>query len=179
MSKKNKTRYALLGTLLDQPCTGYEIKQFMKRSTAYFWKESDSTIYPMLKLLEKEGKVTSRVGSVGKKKKVSYSITDLGRKELKEWLKSPTDQETGRNEFLLKLFFASSPETLNNLLKERLTLKEDFLHEYEEIEKRLGNLPSCPKRNLRLSALDYGLRCTIQEIKWIKEMMREDKIFNQ
>jgi DNA-binding PadR family transcriptional regulator len=50
-----------LGVLLDGPSTGYEIKALMGRSTVYFWRESDSTIYPMLKVLAKEGKVLSEI----------------------------------------------------------------------------------------------------------------------
>jgi PadR family transcriptional regulator, regulatory protein AphA len=53
----NKTRYAILGVLLEESATGYEIKSLMGRSTVYLWRESDSTIYPMLKVLAKEGKV--------------------------------------------------------------------------------------------------------------------------
>src|SRR3984957_10121426 len=101
----NKTRYAILGILLDGPSTGYEIKSLMRRSTVYFWRESDSTIYPMLKLLAKERKVLSEIVYVGKKKKEVFSITATGREEFNAWLKGPTSDEIPRNEFLLKLFF--------------------------------------------------------------------------
>lgn len=78
MKSLNKTRYAILGVLLESPSTGYEIKSLMQRSTVYFWRESDSTIYPMLKVLAKEGKVLSEVVYVGKKKKEVFSITKAG-----------------------------------------------------------------------------------------------------
>src|ERR1700733_4919258 len=100
----NKTRYAILGVLLEEPATGYEIKSLMGRSTVYFWRESDSTIYPMLKVLAREGKVLSEIAYVGKKKKEVFSITEAGQEEFRAWLKAPTSEETPRNEFLLKLF---------------------------------------------------------------------------
>ncbi len=87
MKLVNKTRYAILGVLLEGPTTGYEIKSLMGRSTVYFWRESDSTIYPMLKVLAKEGKVRSKVVYVGKKKKEAFSITETGRAEFKAWLR--------------------------------------------------------------------------------------------
>lgn len=90
---------------LANPCTGYEIKSLMERSTVYFWRESDSTIYPMLKVLAEEEKALSEIVYVGKKKKEVFSITDRGREEFRAWLKGPTSEETPRNEFLLKLFF--------------------------------------------------------------------------
>jgi DNA-binding PadR family transcriptional regulator len=49
MAKPNKTRYALLGFLLMQDATGYDIKKLMERSTNNFWRETDSSIYPILK----------------------------------------------------------------------------------------------------------------------------------
>src|SRR5690349_11522693 len=101
MKWSNKTRYAILGILLDGPSTGYEIKSLMGRSTIYFWRESDSTIYPMLKVLAQEGKALSEVVYVGKKKKEVFSITEEGRIEFKIWFESPTNDETPRNEFLL------------------------------------------------------------------------------
>ena len=79
----NKTRYAILGVLLAGPTSGYEIKSLMGRSTVYFWRESDSTIYPMLKVLTREGKVLPETVYVGKKKKEVFSITESGRREFK------------------------------------------------------------------------------------------------
>lgn len=116
MRSVNKTRYAILGMLLDGPCTGYEIKSLMSRSTVYFWRESDSTIYPMLKLLAEEGKAESKIVYVGKKKKEVFSITENGREEFRAWIKSPTGFETQRNEFLLKLFFVTEQEDFIILL---------------------------------------------------------------
>src|SRR5476649_2778705 len=115
MKSSNKTRYAILGMLLDNPATGYEIKSLMGRSTVYFWRESDSTIYPMLKVFAEEGKVQSEIVYVGKKKKEVFSITERGRAEFKAWLDSPTGSETPRNEFLLKLFFLTDREEMVRL----------------------------------------------------------------
>src|SRR5271169_1660643 len=112
MKLVNKTRYAILGMLLEGHSTGYEIKALMSRSTVYFWRESDSTIYPMLKVLAKEGKVHSKIAYVGKKKKEVFSITKTGRAEFKAWLKMPTGSETPRNEFLLKLFFVKDEKEM-------------------------------------------------------------------
>ncbi len=137
MRSVNKTRYAILGMLLDGPSTGYEIKSLMGRSTVYFWRESDSTIYPMLKVLAKEGKVLSKVVYVGKKKKEVFSITETGRAEFKAWLESPTGSETPRNEFLLKLFFVTDEKEMIRLFQERLEKAEKTYEEYKKIEDRL------------------------------------------
>ncbi len=167
----NKTRYAILGMLVEGPTTGYEIKSLMGRSTVYFWRESDSTIYPMLKVLAKEGKVVSKIDYVGKKKKEVFSITRTGRAEFKAWLGSPTGSETPRNEFLLKLFFITDQSEMVWLLKERLEKIEKTYQEYKKIEERLETLADSPRKTIRLKALRYGIAQLALEIKWLKEGM--------
>lgn len=168
MRSVNKTRYAILGMLLDGPCSGYEIKTFMGRSTIYFWRESDSTIYPMLKILAGEGKVLSEVTYVGKKKKEVFSITKSGRVEFRGWLKSPTAGEIPRNEFLLKLFFLTNEKEMTRLFEERLEKAKKTYEEYKNIEARLKNLGKHPRKAIRLLSLRYGIAQLKVEIKWLE-----------
>ncbi len=165
----NKTRYAILGMLLDGPCSGYDIKGFMTRSTAYFWRETDSTIYPMLKVLAKEGKVRSKVVHVGKKKKEVFSITKTGRGEFENWIKSPTSSEIPRNEFLLKLFFVEDEKEMVRLCEERLEKARTTHEEFKKIEERLKKLGDFPKKAIRLKLLRYGIGELEREIKWLKD----------
>ena len=169
MRSVNKTRYAILGMLLDGPCTGYEIKSLIRRSTAYFWRESDSTIYPILKVLADEGKALSKIVYVGKKRKEVFSITEAGRAEFKTWLESPTGLETSRNEFLLKLFFVTNREEMTWLFQERLEKIEKIFEEYKKIEERLENLKDSPRKAIRLKVLRYGIAHLALEIQWLKE----------
>ena len=169
MRSVNKTRYAILGMLLDGSSSGYEIKSLMGRSTAYFWRESDSTIYPMLKLLAKEGKVLSKIVYVGKKKKEVFSITEFGRKEFKTWFENPTGLEIPRNEFLLKLFFVTDQAEVIRLFRERLEKIEKIHNEYKKIEERLESLTDSSRRSVRLKALKYGISQLELEIQWLKK----------
>jgi PadR family transcriptional regulator AphA len=168
----NKTRYAILGVLLEGSFTGYEIKSHMARSTAYFWRESDSTIYPMLKVLAREGKVRSEIAYVGKKRKEVFSITKAGQTEFKDWLASPTGSETLRNEFLLKFFFVTDQEEIVRLFRERLEKIEKINEEFKKIEERLESLPDFPRKDVRLRALRYGMAQVALEINWLKEGIR-------
>lgn len=167
MKSVNKTKYAILGVLLDGPASGYEIKSLMSRSTVYFWRESDSTIYPMLKVLAKEDKVLSEVVYVGKKKKEVFSITDIGKKEFKAWFESPTSEETPRNEFLLKLFFVTDHKEMVRLFLERLERIEKIHEEYKQIEERLESIIDSPRKTIRLKALRYGISHLESEILWL------------
>lgn len=163
----NKTRYAILGMLLDGPTSGYEIKSLMGRSTVYFWRESDSTIYPMLKILTKEGKVLPETVYVGKKKKQVFSITEAGREEFMAWFENPTGSETPRNEFLLKLFFAANQREVTRLFEEQLEKAESIYEEYRKIEERLEGIANSPQKAIRLKALRYGIALLESEIQWL------------
>ena len=163
----NKTRYAILGVLFDRPTSGYEIKSLMGRSTVYFWRESDSTIYPMLKVLTKEGKVLFKTVYVGKKKKEIFSITEAGREEFRAWFANPTGSETPRNEFLLKLFFVTDQKEMHRLFLERLEKVEEIYKEYKKIEERLEGIPDLPQKAARLKALRYGIALLKSEIQWL------------
>lgn len=169
MRPVNKTRYAILGVLFESSSTGYEIKSLMRRSTVYFWRESDSTIYPMLKVLAREGKITSKTVHLGKKKKEIFSITDRGRAEFKVWIESPTGSEIPRNEFLLKLFFITDRDEMIRLFQERLEKIEKIYEEYKKIEERLGGLTDSSRKSIRLKALRYGITQLEIEIKWLKK----------
>jgi PadR family transcriptional regulator, regulatory protein AphA len=168
MGSVNKTRYAILGMLLDEPCSGYEIKTLMGRSTAYFWRETDSTIYPMLKILAKEGKVLSEVSYAGKKKREVFSITKEGRAEFQSWLEGPTSQEISRNEFLLKLFFVTDDKEFTRLLQERGEKTKKTYEEYRKIEERLESLGDHPRKKVRLKLLRYGMNQLKLEMEWLK-----------
>lgn len=168
----NKTRYAILGVLIAGPTSGYEIKSLMGRSTVYFWRESDSTIYPMLKVLTREGKVFPEIVYVGKKKKEVFSITEAGRREFKAWLDSPTGSETPRNEFLLKLFFVTDRQEMFRLFQERLDKIEGIHEEYKKIEERLEGIADSSQKAVRLKALRYGMALLESEIQWLNEEIR-------
>ncbi len=156
-----------MGMLLEGLTTGYEIKSLMARSTTYFWRESDSTIYPMLKLLAKEGKVLSKFVYAGKKKKEVFSITDTGREEFRTWFESPTGTETPRNEFLLKLFFATDKKAMLRLFQERLEKIEEIHEEFKKIEERVEAAENAPRKIIRLKALRYGMALLESEIQWL------------
>ena len=141
----------------------------MGRSTVYFWRESDSTIYPMLKVLAEEGKVLFEVAYVGKKRKEVFSITEIGRAEFKAWIESPTGSDTPRNEFLLKLFFVTDRKEMARLFYERLEKAEKAYEEYKKTEERLETLDEFPQKAIRLKALRYGIAHLALEIQWLKE----------
>ncbi len=169
MAKEKKTKFVILGFLLNDSLSGYEIGEKIKQSTKNFWQESDASIYPTLKLLTKVGFVSAKSVYVGKRRKDIFTITDAGRKAYLEWFKRPPDQDLPREEFLLKLFFTD--ETTEDQMRQHCNekLKElKKLHEkYKEIENFL--IEQFPQKIYWLKTLRVGLAHLDLDITLVKE----------
>ena len=100
------TEYILLGFLMERNMTGYDMKQYMSKSTSYFMDASFGSIYPSLKrLVQKNLICLEEIVENGKLKKVYY-ITEQGRKEFMTWLRSPIEiSKTSAASALSKIFF--------------------------------------------------------------------------
>ena len=105
-------KYALLGALAYQPMSGYDLKQFTDRSIANFWHAELSQIYVTLKVLEKEGLITSAaVAQSARPERRVYTITQTGQQALQSWLNEPfTSIDQYKDTLLLKLFFSARVE---------------------------------------------------------------------
>lgn len=104
MSRINKSQFAILGWLSKGPMSGYDLKQKFAKVTPFHWTESNAQIYPILKKLEKERLVSSRLDeSSGGRNRRIYLITSEGLELLENWLKEPTEPGHYREEMLLKL----------------------------------------------------------------------------
>lgn len=71
-------KFFVLLALSKKPCHGYELMQRILKKTKT-WKPTAGSIYPLLHSLKKNGLV-KEAGE--EEKKIIYSITELGKKEL-------------------------------------------------------------------------------------------------
>ena len=74
--------------------TGYDIKQFVDKSTRHFWAASYGQIYPELKRLEEQGLVSGRREPSGGRARTVYELTDAGGQALESWLASDASRST-------------------------------------------------------------------------------------
>lgn len=116
MAKENKTLYAILGLLNHEDMSGYDIKKRINNSLKFFWDAGFGQIYPGLKTLEQNGWVKCINKTIeGGPERITYSITEQGRSELKYWLLTPVEKEQIKYEILLKLFFGSVVSAEENI----------------------------------------------------------------
>ncbi len=91
--KRNKTASAILGLVAWKPMSGYDIKKLIEIGLSYFWHESYGSLYPTLNRLVERGLATRRQEPRhGKRKRHVYRITAKGRREVRTWLREPTDR---------------------------------------------------------------------------------------
>ena len=163
------TGRVILGMLAFGINTGYDIKQFVDKSTRHFWAASYGQIYPELKRLEEAGLITGREEPTGGRPRTVYELTKNGREALDRWLSSThVPLYELRDEGMLKLFFSDTlPEQrIENIrqMRERHELK---LAQLKAIESHANQGPLGPRMTLEL-----GIGFTQWFIDWCERAER-------
>lgn len=167
----NTTGYAILGLLsIQSNLSGYDMRKAVKESIGYFWGESYGQIYPALKQLTREGLIAkASTGSKGRKQRQEYVLTEAGRRCLREWLALPFHNESLRNEFLLKLFFAhgAAPGVAIAHLRDLQERNRRGLGLLESIEASLpAQEPLSPHLPYWMLTLRFGKALTRAALEW-------------
>lgn len=98
---------ALLGLLVEEPRTGYGLRQVFASTPMAHYGDSPGAIYPALRRLEAAGLVTGKSASDGRGTRI-LRATSKGRTALRRWLKrpiGPSDVVWRGPELLLKFSF--------------------------------------------------------------------------
>jgi len=130
-------KYAILGFLSWQPCTGYDLKKLVTSSPAFYWSGNNNQIYTTLVKLHKEGLVTDRMQPQERyPARRIYTVTEAGLAELRGWVLSEPELPQYRAMFLVQLAWADalSAGELDGLLakyEEEIKLQLRMLRERE------------------------------------------------
>jgi DNA-binding PadR family transcriptional regulator len=130
----------VLGLLSLGPRSGYDIKRVVDRSTRFFWAASYGQIYPELRRLEEDGLIKGEDAPKGARGRRLYTLTEVGRKALEEWLLGPETTIEYRDESLLRLFFGDAlpREQALQLLEARKRGHEQYLETLHAIDALPG-----------------------------------------
>ncbi|TMK84237.1 MAG: PadR family transcriptional regulator [Actinobacteria bacterium] len=102
--------HAVLGLLAEGASYGYELKGRFEEAIGPQWGQLNiGHLYQILERLTREGLVTRRsVPQTDRPDKLVYRLTKQGRRELDDWLSTPSIRQSGyRDDFILKLFVGS------------------------------------------------------------------------
>jgi len=123
------TSFAVL-SLIDGlgPSSPYDLKQALEKSIENFWPVPHTTFYAEPARLARGGFLSEQQEASGRRRKL-YSLTDAGRRALREWTRSPdVSPPQLRDEGVLKIFAGADPEPL---LRRRLEWHRAKLAELE------------------------------------------------
>lgn len=127
-------RESILGLLMKEAMSGYEIKTFYRDTIKNFWEVSDGQLYPTLKKMNRDGLITKRViTQQDSPNKHLYTITEKGKEVFREWIKTPVRKTQELKEpFALKVFFFDYLKK-DEILKHLDTQIEVTLRALEEV----------------------------------------------
>jgi DNA-binding PadR family transcriptional regulator len=69
--------------------TSYVVAQAFAESPSEYWSGSAGSFYPAIKRLAERGYLLANEASTGRRPRVDYSLSDLGRAAMEDWLLDP------------------------------------------------------------------------------------------
>ncbi|MBW4478584.1 MAG: PadR family transcriptional regulator [Tolypothrix brevis GSE-NOS-MK-07-07A] len=166
--------HAILATLLDCPCSGYDLRKRFEASVGFFWQASFQQIYRELAKLEEQGLVQSQaIAQQGRPDKKMYAITRDGEGFLQEWIQTPCEMPPLRDELLVKIFagFIVSKETVLMELENHQVQHQERLVVYRQIQQNFYANPEnlSEKELFRYLTLRSGIRFETEWLAWCEE----------
>lgn len=164
--------YIILGMVLKDDLTGYDIKKYIENGIGIFYKASFGSLYPALKKLTEKGCLIMYERPQGGRQKNYYKITDEGQKIFMDWLASPMNVLDGTNTHLAKVYFF---DMLPVDIRERQLLgyeinNQNYLRKLESLEKDFDKLDNKDCFYHKLSTLSYGICITRETIRWCQHI---------
>lgn len=151
-----QARDIVLGLLMQGPMSGYDIKQQYESRMRHFFNASYGSVYPTLKLLEKEGLLEKKlVVQEGKPNKNMYSITESGLQQFLIYVNSPVQEDIVRSDLTARLYFGSaiSQEQLIAQLKESIIYRKRVISQLSHVyQTRKDKIPKT-----QIVSIQFGL----------------------
>ncbi len=164
-------RHLILGLLLQQPMSGYDIKRLLKSLSWLIGNPSSGSLYPVLRGLLHDGLVTVEpVRHETKRPRKIYSVSEAGKAAFEEWIDEPVRSGAPLRMFLIRLMLADrhSPTSLVSCLERR--------HAQVASQRRALERTGVGQRGAgRLGqhlAVDYGLALARAELEWLDKALR-------
>lgn len=176
--------YTLMGRLAQGDQTGYELSLMMGPPRNFMWEAKHSQIYTVLAALASAGYVTfSQVIQDSRPNKKVYTLTDLGKAALRDWVLNSPTPEPHRHEFAMKVasLWTLSPAEALEVIRAQIAMTYTEIgmidDHYEEAQRRnqVSFPPPVTDRYFGLYATVKYARdikmCAIEWYEWIAEQL--------
>jgi PadR family transcriptional regulator AphA len=155
-----------LGLLARQPMAGYDVKRFLRSLSWLIDSPSFGTLYPTLHGLLEDGLVTvEQVPSQDRPTRKIYTITEAGRRVLRQWMNQPNVSQRSLKAFLMRLALAShlSHSDLRAYLEQRRAQVTAHQLDLEQAVKLVDEGTDLGER----LTIEYGLVLAAAELSWL------------
>jgi DNA-binding PadR family transcriptional regulator len=166
--------HAILVSLIESPASGYDLGKQFDSSVGFFWKATHQQIYRELTKLEDLGWISAEViAQENRPDKKLYSVTELGKQQLIEWMAQPSELTSIKDELLVKIFagYMAPKEAILEELERHRQLHAEKLKIYQDIEQQYFQNPQalCPQAKFRYLTLRKGIGYEMDWITWCDE----------
>jgi len=168
--------HAILASLVDRSCSGYDLAKQFDGSVGFFWKASHQQIYRELSKLEEQVWITSEtISQAGRPDKKLYSVTELGKQQLRSWIAQASEPTPIKDDLLVKIFagYVAPAQIILELERHRKAhLKR--LSAYKDLEQRyFQNSQELPlQAKFRYLTLRNGIRYETDWLAWCDEAIQ-------
>lgn len=176
--------YLILGLLTLSPMTGYAVQQFIRQNLALICSHSAGSVQTALAKLEREGHISARETTEGKRRKKTFSITETGRAAFASWVARPMQADKVKNMELARLFFLglAKPEERAAAIRDYIQQMDDMqavLHVIQERFRQAQQAPLPPGQDwetifrFQEYTLAYGIAAAQFERDWYSRLLGE------
>ncbi len=176
MQKLSPTSYALLGLLARKPWSAYELNAHMQHSVLNaFWPRAASGVYTEPRKLVANKLARAKEEKRNGRSRTVYTITAAGRKELRNWLASPTETYVTMSfEAMLKFLYSESGnlQTLNDTID---SIEAAALNQARAVLEGVKPVVECAAEDsagmpYNGMALNFLADVTEAQVNWAREM---------
>ena len=168
--------YIVLGMVLREPLTGYDIKKKIETGIGNLIKASHGSLYPALKKLTDKGYLAMNEQMQGQRIKKYYMATEIGETIFLEWLSLPFDQNINNETHLAKIFlFGELPKEIRiKRLQEYEFYFRQMLQQLQSIKKQLSIETLSDRDYFQISTFYFSYQTLLNTIRWV-EYIKEQK----
>lgn len=160
---------ALLGLLYKEPGHGYDLHRKVNTDLGQVWHLSQSQAYAILKRLEMQGDISTKIISQGKlPSRQLLQMTAQGRQHFLNWLHTASGGSTRviRMEFITRLYFLKMylPQKITKAFEQQ---RAEINTHIKRLEENLHTLPTDQIYN-RMS-LEMRVKQLVLTLEWLDE----------
>lgn len=169
--------YAILASLIENSCSGYDLAKRFDGSVGFFWQASHQQIYRELSKLNKLGWINCEaIVQEGRPDKKVYSVTEQGKIQLQEWIAQPSEPMAVKDNLLVKIFsgYVVPEHTLRQELERHRQAHIEKLSTYKDLEQKYFSSPQTFSQSAKYQYLTLrkGICYEQQWVSWCDEAIQ-------